>query len=456
MQYQDFINSKRHTANEYGFEPLWMPERMFDFQRHIAEKALRRGRMGIFADTGLGKSAIALTIAQNIAMKTNGRTLILTPLAVAFQFLKEAEAIGVDDIEHTKDGIFSKKIVICNYERLHYLNPDDFICVICDESSILKNFLGKTKAQITAFVKKMPYRYLQTATPAPNDFTEIGTSSEALGEMGHMDMLQKFFKSTENQHDSRKTKIGVKYYLKPHAERSFFEWLNTWSMMVRKPSDIGYSDERYFLPQLIENTHIVKSYNTVDENGQMLLMPIIAKQFHEIKYEQRTTQRERCEMAVELAAGKASVYWCNTNEESKLLRTLDRDAKEIIGSQTIDQKEEILKAFIDGGIDRIITKSSITGTGLNLQHVNHSVFFPTFSYEQYYQSVRRFWRFGQTRDVTIDLIISEGQLRVMEALEEKKAKAQELYENLLSAINADYSMQYADESIKFMKPLFAS
>ena len=454
MTYTEFIDSKRHISNKYGFSAKWFPDCLFDFQKYTAEKSIERGRMGIFLDTGLGKTAISLTIAKNIVLETNKKVLILTPLAVAFQFLKEAERIGVDDIEHTKDGKHSKKIVVCNYERLHYLNSDDFVCVICDESSILKNFANKTRSQITSFVRKIPYRFLLTATPSPNDFIELGTSSEALGELGYMDMLQRFFKNAQNQQDSRMTNIGVKYYLKPHAEKTFFEWINTWAMMIKKPSDIGFSDDRYILPKLIENTHVVKSENTVDENGQMRLMPIVAKQFHEIKHEQRVTENERCEKAVQLASNKVSVYWCNTNSESKLLKTIDKDAKEIIGSQSIDQKEEILKAFIDCEIDRIITKSSMTGTGLNLQHCNHSIFFPTFSYEQYYQSVRRFWRFGQKNDVTIDLIISEGQTRVLEALEQKKIKAQELYENLIKSVNSDFSINNEVRITSYVKPKF--
>ena len=206
MSYQDFIANKRHLIGEFGFDPVWMPDCVFDFQQAIIEKAVRKGRVGVFADTGLGKTLIQLSIANNVVKKTNGRVLILTPLAVAFQFLEEAEKIGVDDVKHFKSGAIEGKIVVCNYERLHLLDPSDFECVILDESSILKNFQGKIRDQIVAFIRKVKYRFLATATPAPNDFIELGNSSEALGYMGYMDMLSKFFKTNQNSADSNNRK----------------------------------------------------------------------------------------------------------------------------------------------------------------------------------------------------------------------------------------------------------
>jgi len=198
MEYKDFIEKKKHSIGNFGFNAVWFPEMAFDFQKYIIEKSVQKGRIGVFADTGLGKTLIQLSIAQNVVLHTNKKVLILTPLAVAFQFILEAEKIGVDSIEYSKDGKHTKKIVICNYERLHYFDTNDFVGVICDESSILKNFDGKIKSEVTSFVKKIPYRFLSTATPSPNDFIELGTSSEALGYMGYMDMLGKFFKNNQN------------------------------------------------------------------------------------------------------------------------------------------------------------------------------------------------------------------------------------------------------------------
>lgn len=439
MNYHKFLENKKHSIGNFGFEPVFMPDMAFDFQKHIIDKSVRKGRIGVFADTGLGKTLIQLTLAYNIVLKTNKNVLILTPLAVAFQFLDEAAKISIDDIEHCKDGKFNKKIVVCNYERLHYFNASDFECVILDESSILKNFDGKIKDQITTFIKKVPYRFLSTATPSPNDFIELGTSSEALGYMGYMDMLTKFFKSNQNSVDSNNRNIGEKFYLKPHAERDFFAWVNQWSIMVKKPSDIGFSDDGYDLPQLIKKYHSVENQSLIDINGQTQLLTPVAKSMTEVRHEQQQTINPRCELAADLAKDKTSVYWCNFNEESALLKRLDKDAVEIIGSMSIDKKEDILINFAKGNIQRIITKAKMTSMGLNWQHCNHSVFFPTWSYEQYYQAIRRFWRFGQKRDVTIDIVASDGQERVLEALEQKTQKAIQLHQNLVNAVNAEFN-----------------
>lgn len=450
-KYEKFIESKKHSTGNFGFEPIWFPCEIFDFQKEIVNRAVKKGRMGIFADTGLGKTRISLTIANNIVLKTNGRVLILTPLAVAFQFLKEAKDINIDDIEYSKDGKFTKKIVICNYERLHYFNSGDFECVLLDESSILKNFNGAIKNEITAFIKKVPYRFLTTATPSPNDFIELGTSSEVLGYMGYMDMLTKFFKNNQNSVDNSNRNVGEKFYLKPHAEKAFFQWVNSWSIMVKSPSDIGFDDSRYKLPKLNTNTHIITHEKHYDMGS---LVPIVAKTITEVRIEQKVTEYERCVKAVELAKDKVSVYWCNTNNESAILKKLDNEAVEIIGSQSIEKKEEILKDFAEGKIKRLITKAKMTGMGLNWQHCSHSVFFPTWSYEQYYQSIRRFWRFGQNKDVTIDIVISEGQTRVMEALQQKTQKAQELYKNLVENVNSSYVEAKSKDLKPIIKPKF--
>ena len=452
--YQKFIENKRHMTGNFGFDAVWMPDCAFDFQKHIIEKSIKKGRYGVFADTGLGKTLIQLSIAENIVRKTNKRVLILTPLAVAFQFIIEAEKIGVSDIEHSKDGNHSKKIVVCNYERLHLLNPQDFGGVILDESSILKNFSGKIRLGVVSFLKKIPYRFLASATPSPNDFTELGNSSEALGYLGYMDMLGKFFKSTQNDVDSNNRNIGNKFRLLSHAEDDFFSWVNQWSIMVKKPSDLGFSDEGYDLPPLTVNNHIVKNKDCWMVGNQQSMFVIPAKTMTEVRAEQKKTVKERCLKAVELAEGKNSVYWCNLNEESALLKELDPDAVEIIGGMSIEQKEERLEAFANGEITRLITKAKMTSLGLNWQHCNHTVFFPTWSYEQYYQAVRRFWRFGQKREVTCDLVISEGQERVVKALHEKIEKAKELHENLVKHANQDFSMSSNEFDKEILKPRF--
>jgi len=454
MEYKDFIEKKKHSIGNFGFNAVWFPEMAFDFQKYIIEKSVQKGRIGVFADTGLGKTLIQLSIAQNVVLHTNKKVLILTPLAVAFQFILEAEKIGVDSIEYSKDGKHTKKIVICNYERLHYFDTNDFVGVICDESSILKNFDGKIKSEVTSFVKKIPYRFLSTATPSPNDFIELGTSSEALGYMGYMDILGKFFKNNQNSVDSTNRNIGEKFYLKPHAEKDFFAWVNQWSIMCKMPSDLGFSDERYVLPELFVNQHTVKNQSLTDVNGQINIFTPIAKSMTEVRHEQKQTEEKRCEKAIELANGKTSVYWCNTNNESAFLKSMDKEAVEIIGSQTIEKKEEILMAFANGEIKRLITKAKMTGMGLNWQHCNHSVFFPTWSYEQYYQSIRRFWRFGQKKDVTIDMVISDGQTRVLEALQQKTQKAIELHKHLTKNVNSVFEHKVKEFNKEIINPSF--
>lgn len=453
MNYQEFLQQKKHLIGNFGFKANYIPDCAFDFQAHVIEKSMKKGRIAIFLDTGLGKTLIQLSIAQNIVNQTNKNVLILTPLAVGFQFLKDAEKLNItDDICQTKKGEYDKKIVVCNYERLHYMNPNDFECVILDESSILKNFDGKIKGQITAFIKKVKYRFLSTATPSPNDFIELGTSSEVLGYMGYMDMLTKFFKNNQNSVDSTNRNIGEKFYLKPHAERDFFAWVNQWSIMCKMPSDLGFSNKGYELPKLHLNKHTVKNQSLIDVNGQIQMFTPIAKTMTEVRHEQKQTEKQRCEKAVELANGKTSVYWCNTNNESDLLASMDKDSVEIRGSYSIDKKEGILMDFADGNIKRLITKAKMTGMGLNWQHCNHTVFFPTWSYEQYYQAIRRFWRFGQKEEVTCDMVISDGQTRVLEALEQKTQKAIELYENLTKNVNNTYLETKKEFNQKIIKP----
>lgn len=454
MDYLEFLENKKHSIGDFGFKANYIPDMAFDFQKAIIEKAVSKGRMAIFADTGLGKTLIQVAIAQNIVNHTNGKVLILTPLAVAFQFILEAEKLGITDIEYSKDGNFSKSIVICNYERLHYFNKEEFQGVILDESSILKNFDGKIKNQVTSFVKKIPFRFLSTATPSPNDFIELGTSSEALGYMGYMDMLTKFFKNNMASIAKQSKNIGEKYYLKPHAEKSFFAWVNQWSMMVKMPSDLGFDNTRYELPKLITNKHIVENKCTVDVDGQIKMFTFVAKSFREIRHEQKVTLEDRCIKAVKLAKDKTSVYWVNLNDESSLIKKLDSEAVEITGSMTIDKKEQILMDFANGKIKRLITKAKMTGMGLNWQHCNHSVFFPTYSYEQYYQAIRRFWRFGQKNNVVIDLVISDGQTRVLQALQQKTEKAIQLYENLTKNVNSVYSETIKQFDNEIIKPKF--
>lgn len=438
--YLEFLESKRHSSNDFGIEPNFIPDAMFDFQKYVAEYAIKKGRCAVFLDTGLGKTFIELVVAANYIKHSNKPVLIPTPLAVAFQFIKEAAKFGIDDIEYSKDGKYKTKIVVANYERLHYFNFADFDCVICDESSCLKNFDGAIKGAVTNFLRKVKYRYLFTATPSPNDFTELGTSSEALGYLGYTDMLTRFF--TNNEDTISPQNIGTEWILKGHAKEAFFQWVSSWSISMRKPSDLGFDDSKHILPELIVNYNSVNNDKPLVIKGQGQLFNIIARTNQEILAERRMTIEKRCERAVELASEHdVSVYWCNLNTEGDLIKKLDTDSRQLSGSMSIEQKEEILLGFIDGSIKKLITKPKITAFGLNLQFCNHTSFFPTFSYEQYYQAIRRFWRFGQTRPVTVDLVYSDGQKRVLDSLIAKAAKANELFTKLNANLHKTYEIK---------------
>ena len=459
MKYEEFLESKKHSSINYGIDTNFMPMDVFDYQEHVANYAIKKGRCAVFLDTGLGKTILELTIAVNYAKSTNKPVLIITPLAVAFQFIKEAEKFGIDDIEYSKDGKFKSKIVVCNYERLENFDSSIFDCVILDESSILKNFEGATKNLITAFLKKVKYRFLFTATPSPNDYIELGTSSEALGYMGYMDMLSKFFRNNQNNvaklSQISKARQGEEWYLKPHAEKDFWRWIASWSISMRKPSDFGYSDEKHILPELIENITIIDNDTPLAIDGQNAMFAIPATGFKEIKAEVRATLEMRCEKAVEKALEhECSVYWVNLNDEADLISKFDKNTVEVKGNMNIDKKEEILLAFSSGEIKKLITKTSITAFGLNWQHCNHTTYFPTYSYEQYYQAIRRFWRFGQKKPVVVDLILSDGQTKIMESLMIKKERAIDMFKNLTEQTPQKYEVKNKQFDKQIILPSF--
>ena len=459
MNYYEFLELKKHNSIDYGIDNCFIPDGAFDFQAHIIQYAVKKGRSAIFLDTGLGKTLIELAIARSYAAHTNRPVLIITPLAVAAQHMKEAEKFGIDGVVHTKDGKYKGDIVLCNYERIHKLDPSDFDCVILDESSILKNFDGAIKGQITAFLKKVKYRFLLTATPSPNDYIELGTSSEALGYLGYMDMLGKFFKNNQNNvaklSQVSKARQGEKYYLKPHAEDDFWAWVASWSISAKKPSDLGFSDDRYILPELREVETIIRNENPLTINGQGSLFAMPAVGFAEIKAEAKSTIKQRCEMAVEKASSHGtSVYWCNLNDEADAILQMDSDAVEVRGNMSVDKKEDILTAFSAGEISKLVTKTSITAFGLNWQHCNHTTYFPTYSYEQYYQAIRRFWRFGQTRPVSVDLILTDGQEKIMQSLKAKKDNAIKMFEKLSNQTNSHFKVKNKEFNQSVITPKF--
>ena len=433
MDYSTFLDRKAHIGGDHGFEPLFMPDFLFDFQQSLIEWQCRKGRGAIFADCGLGKTPMQLVWAENVVRKTNGNVLILTTLAVAAQMVREAEKFGIG-AKRSTDGTAHRGITIINYEKLHLFDASDFVGCVCDESSILKNFNGARKGEITAFMRKMPYRLLATATAAPNDYIELGTSSEALGYLGHMDMLNKFFRNTMN--NSATGRIGgqtVKWRFKGHAELPFWRWVSSWARAVRKPSDLGFEDGRFVLPPLTEAEHVVEANTLAD--GMLFALPAVG--IDEQREERRRTIEERCEKVASLVnpTGEPALVWCHMNEEGNLLQRLIQDAIQVSGSDADDAKEEKLMAFADGKARVLITKPKIGAWGLNFQHCNHVTFFPSHSFEQYYQGVRRCWRFGQSRPVHVDIVTTEGEKGVLANLQRKAAQSEKMFNALVAEMN---------------------
>lgn len=430
MEYQKFLESKSQLSGNDGFDPVWIPDMLFPFQRALVDWAVRKGRCMLACDCGLGKTPMQLTWAQNVVQHTNGRVLILAPLSVAQQTVREGLKFGVE-VVHRRTGIHAgDKIVVANYERLHHFNSTDFAGVVCDESSILKNFDGATRGAVTYFMRKTPYRLLCTATAAPNDYIELGTSSEAVGDLGATDMISKFFRKAEATTTARQEHMSGIYRLRSHAEKDFWRWVCSWARAMRKPSDLGFDDGQFRLPALNVRQHVVKA--TKPRDGYLFDIPAVGLQ--EQRSDLRNTLTERCDMAAALVNSHTfpAVVWCNLNDESHALAKQINGAVEVQGSDSEEHKEEALEAFTAGKVRVIVTKSSICGFGLNWQHCAHTTMFPSHSYEQYYQSVRRFWRFGQVNPVTCDMITTDGQENVLANLQRKTEQASVMFDKLVS------------------------
>lgn len=438
MNYSTFLDEKMHDTTRMGFSPSFVPDWLFDYQQSLVRWSVEQGRSAMFADCGLGKTPMALVWAENVVRETNSNVLILTPLAVGAQFVTEAEKFGIG-AKRSQDGTAHRGITITNYERLHLFNPQDFAGVVCDESSILKNFDGARRSEITQFLRKRPYRLLATATAAPNDFTELGTSSEALGYLGHMDMLNKFFRNDLN--NSATGRVGgksIQWRFKGHAETAFWRWVCSWARAMRQPSDIGFENGLNVLPELVERQHTVSSSTLAD--GMLFALPAVG--LKEQRDERKRTIPERCEYAAALvnAHTEPATVWCHLNEESALLSRLIPDAVEVSGDDSDDEKERKLLAFQRGEVRVLVTKPKIGAWGLNFQHCAHMVTFPSHSYEQYYQSVRRQWRFGQTRPVVVDVVSSEGEREVLKNLQRKQNNADAMFLRLVKEMTSAMSL----------------
>lgn len=451
--YEEFLQHKGQSDSMAGFASLWMPDFLFDFQSHLTDWAIHKGRAALLEDCGLGKTPQLLVWAENVVRYTNGRVMVLSPLAVSAQTKREADRFGIEAYHSHGELPSGHKIILTNYEKLHLFNWQDFAGVVCDESSCLKSFEGTRRKEITEFMRRLEYRLLCTATAAPNDYIELGTSSEALGELGYMDMLMRFFKNDQNTirpmaYRNRGKNFAQldeksKWRFKGHAEVPFWQWVCSWARAMRRPSDLGFDDARFILPSLTERSHLVKAKSL----GNGLLFPLPAVGLTEQRDERRRTIQERCEKAAELASQhERSVAWCHLNTEGDLLEKLIPDCVQVSGADSEDAKEEKLVAFSQGQIKRLVSKSRIAGWGLNWQFCNHTVSFPSHSFEGYYQSLRRLWRFGQEREVFSDIVTTEGEIAVLENLQRKSDAAGRMFDALVgqmqNSMKIDRSIQY--------------
>lgn len=421
--YHDLIARKRVAFEPRGFTDIRDSElhpSLFDHQRHGVEFALRAGCAALFYDTGLGKTAMALNWGQALIERTNKPVLMLAPLAVTAQHVEEAERIGVE-AKISRFGVApsSPCIAVTNYERLERFDPNDYAGVILDESSILKSFTGKTTRKLIDAFNQTPYRLACSATPAPNDHTELGQHSDFLGVMRSPEMLSRWFIADQ-------TNMG-RYRLKKPAIAHFWNWVASWARCVSRPSDLGFSDDGFEMPELVLRQHIVAADRSEaageEKNGQARLFRIPDTSATSIHKEKRLTSSERADKVAGLIAAEPDeswLIWVDTDYDADAVRERLPDAIEVRGSMNIDQKEERLGAFSRGEIRQLITKPSIAGYGLNWQHCARMAFMGiSFSYESFYQAVRRCWRFRQTRAVHAHVICADTEAAIWDVVSRK-------------------------------------
>jgi len=409
----EFLARKKPEARAVGFEPFPITAGLYDYQKAATELCLRRGRGALFLDTGLGKTLCELEFAAQCAARTDKPALILTPLAVARQIEKEAlkHGYGARVIRDQSEswGLLN----ICNYDRLDHLDLSRYSCIVLDESSILKNFTGKTTRKLIEAFSHTPYRLCASATPAPNDYMEFGQHCEFLGIMPRADMLVRWFiNDTANTGTWR---------LKGHAETAFWDWMASWAIMAENPEDLGFDGSRFVLPPM----QVIRHRAVGDVRapaGALFIEDVSATNMHDLK---RQTATARAGVVADLVAQEpdhAWVVWCDTDYEADALAKMLPDAVEVRGSHLIEKKETGLADFAEGRRRVIVTKPSVAGLGLNWQHAARMAFVGrTFSYESWYQAVRRCWRYGQTRPVDVHIIVAEGEEQIGRVIDRKAA-----------------------------------
>lgn len=428
QNYRTFIASKRAAELAKSAFPADISGVCKEHQRVSIDYALNKRKAALFLDTGLGKSLCELEWARNVHHETGKPVLILTPLAVAAQMVREGEKFGIESRQIKSQEDVGNGIMVANYERLASLDPSAFGGVVLDESSILKSFAGQTRNRLITAFQDMDFALAATATPSPNDHTELGNHAEFLGIMRQQEMLSQWFindTSTASQD----------WRLKGHAVEDFWQWVASWSRCATLPSDLGGDDTGYNLPEIDRRLHVVSADRVAEaDQGTLFRMPeMSATSFHK---EKRLTMRDRCEAAAALAnTGRPVTVWCETNDESALLASLIDGAQEVRGDMKPEEKERHLLGFANGGFRAIVTKPKLAGFGVNWQHCAHAVFASiSFSYEQHYQAVRRSHRFGQSERVVNDVVISDTEEVIWKAIHGKAEKHQEMKRRMSDAM----------------------
>lgn len=428
IPYEHLIAAKRVDFEPRGFPCPDLPSAMSPLQQHVTAFAIEQGCAGAFLDTGLGKTFIELAWGDIVARRTNKPVIMLAPLACSGQHAREAERWDIDaHAIRTPGEITGARVYITNYERLHLFDADAFGGVVLDESSILKSFTGKTTRRLIEAFAQTPFRLEATATPAPNDHMELGQHSEFLGVLPSNEMLSRWFISDQAD-------MG-RYRLKRGAVEAFWDWMASWSRAVSKPSDLGFSDEGYDLPALNVHRHEIRADVSIDTGGLLFRIPDMSATA--VHAEKRRTIADRAEFVADLVHAEADetwVTWCETDYEADALVDRIDDAVEVRGSMHVDRKEELLMAFGAGEIRRLVTKPSVCGFGLNWQHCARTAVLPSFSYERFYQLVRRFWRFGQKRPVNCHVVMADTERAQWEAIIRKRDDHDAMKAGMLAAM----------------------
>lgn len=440
MNYHQFLEQKRIIVEPSGFEPGEINPMLFDFQRDVVRWALRRGKAALFLDTGLGKTFCQVEWAKHVATHTNGNVLIFAPLAVAQQTKDEALKLGVDITVCRGQDDVRPGINIANYDILHKFDPGQFAGLVLDESSILKAYGGKTRKALQTFAIGIPYRLACTATPAPNDLLELINHAEFLGIMTGKEIIALYFTQDGNS--------TQKWRLKGHSRDDFWKWMAEWSIAMRKPSDLGYSDDRFILPPL--NIHQVTVKNGQPMNGY--LVPVEARTMTERRAARRSSLPQRVQKCAEIINGgtDAWIVWCDLNGESGALAKAIPDAVEIRGSNKPQDKEQRMIDFARGNIRVLVTKPTVAGFGMNWQHCHNVAFVGlSDSFEQQYQAIRRCWRFGQRHPVDVHMITSELEGAVVENVRRKEKQAAQIFDAVVKhmAVNSTIKQAVRNEIV---------